>query len=73
MDIKKWILRDVLRGTEREFTCAEAVVRYVHYCLMHGARVYGAGLNGATISAGSGGGGRGGLDMAELKVIAPVF
>lgn len=73
MDIKKWILRDVLRGTEREFSCEAAVVRYVLFCMMHGARVYGWGPTGATISAGTGGGGREGLDMEELKVIVPVF
>ena len=73
MNTKRWILSDIIRGTEREFSCAEAVLRYVHYCIIHGARVYGGGLTGATISAGSGQGGRAGLDMDELKVIVPVY
>lgn len=65
-----WIVRDPLRGFERQIFDAETILRYIYRCIKFGARVYGD-LRGASIY--SGGPTAAGLDFSELRFIIPVY
>lgn len=74
MKIVSYLLRDHIRGTERDIQDPETVLRYVQFCQNKGARVYGcpAYPGGCTIFQGYGGT-RPGLDFDEFKSIEPVY
>lgn len=65
-----WIVRDPLRGFERQIFDAETILRYIYRCIKFGSRVYGD-LRGASIY--SGGPKPAGLDFSEARLIIPIY